>query len=142
MTSSEDQVPAETIPSPKARPMNLLIGYIVGALFYITCIVIAFKMNAEWWLNLLPCMLGGVIGWCVGMFLSPLTRHETIQFSAYGKAVSAFVTGFVIAKLEILLPGSLTAQVVATPAFLGRLFLFAITFGIGLQFTFVARRYA
>jgi hypothetical protein len=140
--ANPEQPSIESIPSPKARPMNLVIGYVVGALFYIICFVIAFKMNSDWWLNLLPCLFGGVVGWCMGMLLSPLTHYESIQFSAYGKAVSAFVTGFVIAKLETLFPGALTAQVVTTPAFVGRLLLFAITFCIGLQFTFVARRYA
>jgi hypothetical protein len=110
MTLTPDPPLSENRGSTKARPMNLIVGYVVGAVFYAVCFVIAFRLSPEWWFNLLPVLFGGAVGWCVGMLLSPLTHHEAVQFSTYGKAVSAFITGYVIAKLDAIFAGAVSQQ--------------------------------
>src|SRR5258708_22107799 len=83
---------------------GIVFGYILGALMYIACFVIAFRMRPEeWWLNLLLCFFGGIAGWSLGVLLSPMTPSQKKTFAGYGKALSAFVSGFVIAKLDVLL---------------------------------------
>lgn len=84
---------------------GIIIGYILGAAFYITCFVIAIRIEprSEWWLNVLLCMFGGVLGWFIGTLVSPMTGAEDSRFAQYSRALSAFVTGFLAAKLEFLL---------------------------------------
>jgi hypothetical protein len=120
---------------------GIVIGYLLGAAFYIFCFVIAFRIEprSEWWLNVLLCMFGGVLGWFVGTLVSPMTGAEETRFVQYSRALSAFVTGFVAAKLEFLLSRFEPTDRAETALLIGRLLLFAITFFLGLQFPFIAR---
>jgi hypothetical protein len=107
---------------------------------YIACFVIAFRMRPdEWWLNLLLCFFGGIVGWSVGVLLSPMTPSQKHAFAGYGKALSAFVSGFIVAKLEVLLKPFGGTIDVHNVVFIGRVLLFGTTFFLGFQFTFVAR---
>jgi uncharacterized membrane protein len=119
---------------------GIRIGYPLGAALCITCIWVAFRMPPadEWWLNLLLCLFGLVLGWSVGVLLSPMTKIEETRFTSYGKALSAFVTGFVVAKLEFLLKDFSFAHT-NREVFIGRILLFAATLITGFQFTFMAR---
>ncbi len=118
---------------------KLVSGYVIGGLAYIACFAISAQVE-KWWLNVLLCRFGGILGWCVGMFISPLNKNEKLEFSEYGKAVSAFLSGFVIAKLDRVFVGINTNDVL-TAILIARLLLFGTTFCLGLQFTFVGRRY-
>ncbi|HXA20550.1 MAG TPA: hypothetical protein VN380_26460 [Thermoanaerobaculia bacterium] len=119
---------------------GIVIGYIFGLLIYITCFVIAVLMRPqEWWLNLLLCFFGGIVGWSAGVLLSPVTKSQKDAFAGYGKALSAFVSGFVVAKLEVLLKTFGGAPALYNSLMIGRLLLFGTTFFLGFQFTFVAR---
>lgn len=119
---------------------GISIGYIFGLLVYITCFVIAvFMRPQEWWLNLLLCFFGGLVGWSVGVLLSPMTASQKETYAGYGKALSAFVSGFVVAKLEALLKTIGGTPALYNPLLIGRLLIFGTTFFLGFQFTFVAR---
>jgi hypothetical protein len=119
---------------------GIVFGYVLGALMYIACFVIAFRMRPEeWWLNLLWTFFGGIVGWSVGVLLSPMTQSQKDAFAGYGKALSAFVSGFVIAKLEVLLKPFGGTLDIHNTVFIGRILLFGTTFFLGFQFTFVAR---
>jgi hypothetical protein len=119
---------------------GILFGYVLGGLMYIACFVIAFRMRPdEWWLNLLLCFFGGIVGWSVGVLLSPMTPSQKHAFAGYGKALSAFVSGFIVAKLEVLLKPFGGTIDVHNVVFIGRVLLFGTTFFLGFQFTFVAR---
>lgn len=119
---------------------GIVFGYFLGGLIYIACFVIAFRMRPEeWWLNLLLCFFGGIVGWTVGVFLSPMTPGQKDAFAGYGKALSVFVSGFVIGKFDVIVKafgGTLDIHDVVS---IGRLLLFGTTFFLGFQFTFVAR---
>lgn len=119
---------------------GIRIGYPLGAALCITCIWIAFRMPPadEWWLNLLLCLFGLVVGWSVGVLLSPMTAVEETRFTSYGKALSAFVTGFVVAKLEFLMKDFSLAQT-DPEVLIARILLFGATLVTGFQFTFMAR---
>jgi hypothetical protein len=128
--------------SRRASPGKLLIGYVLGAAADAMCFVIAMKMGGEWWLNVLICLFGSIVGWCVGMWLSPLDPFERHEFGDYAKALSAFIGGFLIAKLDLMFATAVTVQAVSTIAFVGRALLFGTTFGVAFQFTFAGRRYS
>jgi uncharacterized membrane protein len=122
---------------------GIWIGYFLGGGLCITCFWIAFEMPPahEWWLNLLLCLFGLVLGWTIGVLLSPMSKIEETMFTTYGKALSVFLTGFVVAKFDLLLKN--IHFTVTDPAELivpgGRILLFAAMLVTGFQFTFMAR---
>jgi predicted membrane channel-forming protein YqfA (hemolysin III family) len=114
-------------------------GYIVGTATFIGCLAIAVQLE-HWWFNVLLCLFGGILGWTIGMFTSPLNPDERREFSEYGKAIYAFIGGFAIAKLEALFT-AITAKDLLNVTAGARWLLFGTTFFLALQFTFVGRRY-
>jgi hypothetical protein len=131
---------ASTVNFARVLGFGIVTGYIFGIAVYIVCFVIAFRMTPdEWWLNLLLCFFGGIVGWSAGVLLSPVTPSQKETFAGYGKAISAFVGGFVIAKFDVLLKAFGGTAVVYDAVLIGRLLLFGTTFFLGFQFTFIAR---
>lgn len=120
---------------------GIMIGYVLGALTYIACFIVAFKMPPydEWWLNMLLCLFGGIVGWSLGVLLSPMTKDEESKFTNYGRAVSAFVSGFLVAKLDLLLNSIPPDVHLASIVMVGRGLLFGTALFVGFQFTFVVR---
>jgi len=117
---------------------GIRIGLLLGAVFYAACFAIAFCFEG-WCLNVLLCLLGGVLGWFVGILGSPATNVQSEKFLEYRRALSAFVSGFLLARLDVLITHLDFAKVGDAYLLLGRSLLFAITFFAGLQFTFVTR---
>ena len=116
------------------------IGYLVGTLAWIACIVIAFAMGGERWLNLLILMFASAAGWSAGMLISPF-QTEQAQFLGFRKGLSTFVSGFLLAKVDPLFQGAAASNLAANEIFVGRVLIFATTFVICLQVTYVGRRY-
>jgi hypothetical protein len=58
-------------------------------------------------------LAGMAVGHILGFFASPYNQGEKTAFSEYGKAVAAFMTGFLLSKLDKLL------GIVADPDTLG-----------------------
>ncbi|HDS1705768.1 hypothetical protein [Pseudomonas putida] len=57
--------------------------------------------------NALLAILGALIGWALGMFFAPYTDKEAERFSSIGQAVSAFVSGYIISKLDRFLEATM-----------------------------------
>lgn len=118
--------------------LGIQIGLWLGAVFFIACFVIAALLD-KWWLNELLCIFGGVIGWFLGILGSPTSRVQSEKFLEYRRALSAFLSGFVLAKVDFLI-SRLDMDKIGDPYLqLGRVLLFLITFCVALQFTFVTR---
>lgn len=57
--------------------------------------------------NVLLALAGALIGWALGMFFAPFTATEAARFSSIGQTVSAFVSGYVISKLDRFLEATM-----------------------------------
>jgi len=76
-----------------------LSGLILGVLFFGGCVYYALHPVGAY-LNVLFCLFGGASGWFAGILISPKTQIQKEEFGSYGKAISAFLSGFVVAKLD------------------------------------------
>jgi hypothetical protein len=97
----------------------LLTAIIISVVVSIVLLILCFKMVAtpqDGYLNLAIILASICVGWLLGTFISPESNTEETRFSAYGKAVSAFVSGYLISKLDkvvemILSPGTLAVPI-------------------------------
>jgi hypothetical protein len=130
----------DAIPSSRdeVNRVGILLGYVLGGTGWLACFAVATQVGGEIWLNILFCLFGSTIGWWAGILISP-DPTELGRFSSFRKAVSAFLTGFVLAKLDLLFQGAVAHNLASSPVFIGRIFLFATTTMICAQFTYVAR---
>src|SRR5205085_5041552 len=51
-------------------------------------------------LNVLICLLGGVLGWGLGILATPIAPDDTGQFAKIGQVISAFASGYLVSKLD------------------------------------------
>lgn len=87
-----------------AYPFLVIFTNIFAALFCALigwlCIFVSPSDPIRQALNGLIAMFGALIGWALGMFLAPYTQAEAAKFISMGQAVSAFVTGYALSKLD------------------------------------------
>jgi len=115
-------------------------GYVLGALVLIALVGACFRIGTSYWLNILLLLFGALLGWVTGILATPLGSAEQSQFSTYAAAISTFISGFLVAKLDKLFELSVTKEAL-TEVLLGRALIFASAFLLGALFTFIGRRY-
>jgi len=92
--------------------------------------------------NLIIIIAGYTIGWFTGILASPYGLSEENRFSEYKKAISAFVGGYILSKIDNTLVNVLSWENLKNIVSAFRLFSFVASFLISLIITFVYRRYA
>jgi hypothetical protein len=117
------------------------IGYALGALAALALLWASFEFaSADSRLNVVLLISGGLIGWVVGMLMTPWAGEKD-QFSVYGTALATFVGGYLVAKLDKVFELSFRERGDVDAGFIGRLLLFVSGLALGLLFTFVWRSY-
>jgi hypothetical protein len=91
--------------------------------------------------NVLILLSGGIIGWILGILISPNSPKEELKFSEFGKAIGAFLTGFLAAKIERIFELVIQKPSDVSDIFVGRSLVFVVSFGLGILFTFIWRTY-
>jgi hypothetical protein len=92
-------------------------------------------------MNLAILALASGAGWLIGTIISPYDSKEEAAFSNYSKAVSAFASGYLVAKIDKIVEHVFSPEFLATPDAAFRMILFLGGFIIAVLITFVARRY-
>ncbi len=67
------------------------------------------------YLNLAIILASICSGWLLGTFVSPESGREEKSFMTYGKAVSAFVSGYLVSKLDKVVEKILSPETLAMP---------------------------
>lgn len=94
------------------------------------------------WLQVVLCLFGGVLGWVIGIATTPLSVGERKRFSDFAKAISAVISGFVIAKLGVIInPLAEKLGESEGEVLLFRVLLFGTSLLIGFLFPFINRLY-
>lgn len=79
------------------------VSYVVGSAALVFCLYTAGTHGkTDHYIQVLICILGGVLGWMAGLALTPSSANEKKAFTEYGKAIATFGSGFGLAKLEAL----------------------------------------
>ena len=92
-------------------------------------------------LNLVILISGGLVGWVVGMLITPVSPKDQAVFSETGKALSTFVMGYLVAKIDRIFDVAMKKDENVNALFVGRLLMFVSTFALGILATFVWRSY-
>lgn len=119
------------------------IGYGLGFVMYGGCLCAAWALGQSpqsTAINFLLCIFGGVLGWVVGILLTPKSDEEAQNFQKVGGAILSFVTGYLVSKADILFKQA-TEQKADMDAMLGKGLLFGSAFLVGALFVFVGRSY-
>jgi hypothetical protein len=92
-------------------------------------------------LNLLIVVAGLLIGWIVGMLMAPVSKKEEKYFPEYGKAITTFAAGYLVAKADKLFDLYFTDASDISELLIGRVAMFVIAFSLGALLTYVWRSY-
>jgi hypothetical protein len=144
-----DPKPAETPEATRTGDFSdVVIGaavaLIVFAIFGLYLWNYSATANPQW--TLLLCgTIGAALGWCAGIMVSPYGSTERESFSAVGKLIYGFLSGYVVSKIDPLVnslvgvPGNATSQINPV-AIVGA--LIAVTcFAVAATLTYVSRSY-
>ena len=115
-------------------------GSAVGVVFFVISLRLA-AAGSDPPINILLCFFGGACGWLAGILASPYP-NEVRDFSAYYKAVSAFVSGFILAKVDRVFElWTQDSHGVISSVLFFRFLLFATTFAVAGGTIFSGRRF-
>jgi xanthosine utilization system XapX-like protein len=130
----------------KMSNLGIWIGFSFAGLcvFGIVYAALAMKTPADLsprQLNLVILISGGLVGWVVGMLITPVSPKEQAVFSETGKALSTFVMGYLVAKIDRIFDVAMKKDENVNALFVGRLLMFVSMFALGVLATFVWRSY-
>ena len=126
------------------KPVLVLSASVIALTFTAAILRLAYVLglpDQSYNTNFLLCLLGALIGWGVGILATPLNQAESARFVTLGQAVSAFLTGYVVSKLDRFLEGALFSKEGIQLAAWQRLGLFTASLLTSLIISFVWRSY-
>ena len=121
---------------------TILTGNVLGGVAFFLCLIAAAIVPPNGWLQIVLCLFGGVVGWVIGIGATPLDETEDQRFTDFARAISAFVSGFAIAKLGVI--GDTLAKKLGETGgdvLLFRTLLFGTCLLLGFLFTVINRLY-
>lgn len=130
--------------SKRGYRWTLITSNTSALLIGITVMWLAYQLGVEdntYLFNWVICLLGVVMGWGVGFISSPSSPNESEQFSGLTKAISAFLSGYIISKLDRVIETLLESNKIFQELFLMRTALFLTAFVCALIIVFINRKY-
>jgi hypothetical protein len=121
---------------------KIIASYMIGGIAVAFCIYTAWStaLESAKYLQVLICIVGGALGWILGLLLTPSSEGEKKQFSEWGKAFAALVSGFGLAQITTLIEWARTGwQGANSETGAIRALLFACTLLIGGLVTYISR---
>lgn len=94
-------------------------------------------------LNVLVAITGMVLGWVIGVVITPYSANEESRFAGYARAFSVFASGYLVGKIDAGVSALFNPDLWASNAFLAfRVLLFVCSVLVGLLISFMYRQYA
>lgn len=123
------------------RNIGVVIGYFLGLIAAGFLFWSCFSIGNSPQLNVLFLFCGGLIGWILGILITPISDTERSRFSEFGKAIATFLTGFLLAKIERIFELAVKDKSDVSDVFIGRSLLLVVSLALGILFTFIWRSY-
>jgi hypothetical protein len=92
-------------------------------------------------LNILVCLLGAALGWGAGILATPIAEDDTTHFAKLAQIISAFLSGYLVSKLDRFLERALYSGEQLIPSAWERTGLFVVSFLVMLIVVFINRWY-
>jgi hypothetical protein len=130
-------------------PVKIATGFIFGVGAFIVTAVAAVELggggaasnSTSRWVNVLVLITATLLGWCGGILLTPHNSSEQKRFTEYGAAISTFLSGFVLAKVDRVFEDTFDDAGLLSDTAIARTLIFASGFLLGGLFTFISRLY-
>lgn len=129
------------MPCYRESSYKVVFGYFMGIVAFIVLITACFNIGPNKWINVLLLIFGGLLGWVAGILATPLDTDEKSQFSTYAAAISTFLSGFLVAKLDQLFNMATNNPNFPFQETIGPVLIFGSSAILGALFTFVGRKY-
>lgn len=116
---------------------SFMFAFLIGAI--LLCVLCGLKDSLAW----LSLALGLAAGWGAGILLAPY-QSEQDRFREYIKLVSAFVTGYVVSKVDRLFElwfDPARGLLILNPVFAHRVLVCISSFLLAAVSTYVGRKY-
>jgi hypothetical protein len=96
---------------------------------------------SEYATTLVVQMCGIALGWLLAFFASPRDEEEQATFSVYAKILSAFVSGYLLSKIEPLITAVLNADLLKSQIPATRLLIFVTSMALAVMNGYSYRLY-
>lgn len=122
-----------------ADAFKIIASYIIGGTAIGYCLYAAATDGSRPVLQVLVCILGGAIGWCVGLYLTPSSESERKQLSEASKVLLTLLSGFGLGKAGQIADAVRSWLPANEDSSATRILLFFCTLLIGALFTYISR---
>lgn len=125
------------------NPWTVISSDVFAVISAVVIMWLAYRLgqpNNDYPINWLLCLLGALLGWVVGMLAAPY-KGEEARFLAVGQAISAFISGYLVSKLDRFLEASLYTTGTPVRGAWIRLCLFGASFLLAVIVVFINRLY-
>lgn len=117
------------------------IGYLFALIAFFALLWAGSKQGGALPLSILIVLCGGLIGWVVGILMTPQSPGEKSNFSEYGTAISTFITGYLVAKIDRIFDLAIKDRADINGVLIGRVLMFVSAFILGAGSTSIWRTY-
>lgn len=129
----KDWFPPKTIWAISAYSIVFIFVFIISMLYE--------GSYEEKLMNLTLGLLGGVVGYLMGAVISPYDIKEKEEFTIYTRAVSLFISGYLLGKIDHLMSLLFSQEFFSNKLFAFRFALFFLSLIGIIVVTFVYRKY-
>ena len=123
------------------KDIGIKIGFLLALIVAGFSLWSSFLIGNSPQINVLFLFCGGLIGWILGILITPISDTEKSRFSEFGKAITAFLTGFLLSKVERIFELTIRDKSDVSDVFIGRSLLLVVAFALGILLTFIWRSY-
>ena len=125
-----------------AKHLRISIGFAVvllGMLFAL-CWLVGDDLQSHY-INVTVFFVSWALGWLLGTLIAPYDIGEATLFSHISKSVSAFVSGYLLAKIDALIRAAFDPEFILRPLPGFRALLFVSVTIVVMIVVFFARKY-
>ncbi len=125
--------------------LNALLSIVVINAMYVLMAIGTYYVHQHngdngFWLTLIIGVFGVLCGWMIGVLSSPADASESKAFTKYAEVVSAFLSGYLITKIDGVIV-DLSQNLLSNPVYGLRAIIFTSCLISGVLIMYILRAY-